>query len=104
VGIAGSTSTGDYVVMGGQVGVRDHVHIGAGARVCAMAGISNDVPDGVSMLGLPATPERDQKLKLAAISKLPEMRHEFKALRRAVAELQKAAGISDKNLPSDQAA
>ena len=28
VGIAGSTTTGDYVVMAGQVGVRDHVHIG----------------------------------------------------------------------------
>ena len=26
VGIAGSTTTGDYVVMAGQVGVRDHVH------------------------------------------------------------------------------
>ena len=30
VGIAGSTTTGDYVVMGGQAGVRDHVHIGTG--------------------------------------------------------------------------
>ncbi len=29
VGIAGSTTTGDYVVMAGQVGIRDHVHIGA---------------------------------------------------------------------------
>ena len=29
VGIAGSTTTGDYVVMAGQVGVRDHVHIGS---------------------------------------------------------------------------
>ena len=31
VGIAGSTTTGDYVVMAGQVGVRDHVHIGSRA-------------------------------------------------------------------------
>ncbi|MHC4398351.1 MAG: UDP-3-O-(3-hydroxymyristoyl)glucosamine N-acyltransferase, partial [Planctomycetota bacterium] len=28
VGIAGSTSTGDHVVMAGQAGIRDHVHIG----------------------------------------------------------------------------
>jgi UDP-3-O-[3-hydroxymyristoyl] glucosamine N-acyltransferase len=104
VGIAGSTSTGDYVVMGGQAGLRDHVHIGTGARLSAMAGITNDVPDGVVMLGIPATPERDQKLKLAAFSKLPEMRQEFKALRRAVADLQKAAGIVEKPLASDQAA
>jgi UDP-3-O-[3-hydroxymyristoyl] glucosamine N-acyltransferase len=93
VGIAGSTSTGDYVVMGGQAGLRDHVHIGTGARLSAMAGITNNVPDGTVMLGIPATPERDQKLKLAAVAKLPEMRQEFKAMRRAVADLQKAAGM-----------
>ncbi len=104
VGIAGSTTTGDYVVMGGQAGLRDHVHIGTGAELSAMAGITNDVPDGVVMMGIPATPERDQKLKLAALSKLPEMRHEFKAIRRAVAELQKLAGATKKPFETDQAA
>lgn len=104
VGIAGSTSTGDYVVMGGQAGLRDHVHIGTGARLSAMAGITNDVPDGAVMLGIPATPERDQKLKLAAVAKLPEMRQEFKQMRRAVADLQKAAGLEVTPRKSDQAA
>jgi len=94
VGIAGSTSTGDYVVMGGQAGVRDHVHIGAGAMLSAMAGITNDVPDGTVMMGIPATPEREQKLKQAALAKLPEMRKEFKEMRAALAELQKAAGTA----------
>ena len=89
VGIAGSTTTGDYVVMAGQVGVRDHVHIGTGAMLGAMAGITNDVPDGAVMMGIPATPEREQKLKQAALAKLPEMRKEFKQLRQAVAALEK---------------
>ena len=87
VGIAGSTTTGDYVVMAGQVGVRDHVHIGSRAVLGAMAGVINDVPEGVLMIGIPATPERDQKLKQAALAKLPEMRKEFKAMRRTIAEL-----------------
>jgi UDP-3-O-[3-hydroxymyristoyl] glucosamine N-acyltransferase len=104
VGIAGSSSTGDYVVIGGQAGLRDHVHIGAGARLGAMAGITNDVPDGTAMLGIPATPEREQKLKLAAVAKLPEMRQEFKAMRRAIAELQAAAGITATPRETDQAA
>jgi len=91
VGIAGSTTTGDYVVMGGQAGIRDHVHIGTGAMLSAMAGVTNDVPDGAVMMGIPATPEREQKLKQAALAKLPEMRKEFKALRKAVIELEKAA-------------
>jgi UDP-3-O-[3-hydroxymyristoyl] glucosamine N-acyltransferase len=104
VGIAGSTSTGDYVVIGGQAGLRDHVHIGNGARLGAMAGITNDVPDGAAMLGIPATPEREQKLKLAALAKLPEMRQEFKVFRRELAELQKVVGIRAKVNDSEQAA
>src|SRR4051812_7583435 len=104
VGIAGSSTTGDYVVIGGQAGLRDHVHIGTGARLSAMAGITNDVPDGAVMLGIPATPEREQKLKLAAMAKLPEMRQEFKAMRRAVADLQKKLGIEQATRESDQAA
>jgi UDP-3-O-[3-hydroxymyristoyl] glucosamine N-acyltransferase len=69
-----------------------------------MAGITNDVPDGAVMLGIPATPEREQKLKLAALAKLPEMRREFKAMRREINELQKALGTHSKPRDSDQAA
>ena len=95
VGIAGSTTTGDYVVMAGQVGVRDHVHIGSQAVLGAMAGVSNDVPEGVSMIGIPATPEREQKLKQAALAKLPEMRKEFKAMKRLLAKL--SAELEDRD-------
>jgi UDP-3-O-[3-hydroxymyristoyl] glucosamine N-acyltransferase len=84
VGIAGSTTTGDYVVMAGQVGVRDHVHIGDRAVLGAMAGVINDVPAGSRMIGIPATPERDQKVKQAAFSKLPEIRRQLKQLQRTV--------------------
>ena len=87
VGIAGSSTTGDYVVLAGQVGVRDHVHIGSGTIVGAKGGIINDVPDGSRYIGIPATPEREQKVRLAAVSKLPEMRHQLKALQRTVDKL-----------------
>lgn len=97
VGIAGSTSTGDYVVMAGQCGVRDHVHIGTGALLGAMAGISNNVPDGARMIGIPATPERDQKLKQAALAKLPEMRRQLRLLERTVAQLEERLGPEDQN-------
>jgi UDP-3-O-[3-hydroxymyristoyl] glucosamine N-acyltransferase len=87
VGIAGSTTTGDYVVMAGRVGVRDHVHVGDRAVLGAMAGVINDVPDGSRMIGIPATPERDQKIKQAVFAKLPEMRHQLKELQAAVDKL-----------------
>ncbi len=92
VGIAGSTSTGDNVVMAGQVGVRDHVHIGTGAVLCSKAGIPNDVGDGEVMLGAPATPLRQQKLQMAAISKLPEMRRQFRAMQRQFTDLMEKMG------------
>ncbi len=99
VGIAGSTTTGDYVVMAGQVGVRDHVKIGDRAVLAAMAGISQDVPAGARMLGIPATPEREQKVKQALLSKLPTMRQQLKQLQQAVEELQRQ---SESKPESDQ--
>jgi hypothetical protein len=47
------------------------------------------------MIGIPATPERDQKLKQAAFSKLPEMRQQLKKLQRIVDKLAAQAGIAD---------
>ncbi len=102
VGIAGSTSTGDYVVMAGQVGVRDHVHIGEGARIGAMAGVSNDIAPGVVAFGAPAIPERDQKVLLASLAKLPEMRREFKQVRKTLREMQ-AESLSPRGTTGDAA-
>ncbi len=87
VGVAGSSSTGDYVVMAGQVGVPDHIRIGDRAILGAKSGIMRDVPDGATMLGIPATPERDQMHKQAALARLPEMRKQLRALQRAVGKL-----------------
>lgn len=104
VGIAGSSTTGDYVVMAGQVGVRDHVHIGKGVVLCSMAGVSNNVSDGEIMLGQPATPLRRQKLQMAAIAKLPEMRRDFRQLQNQITELQKQLGIQSQIASDEQAA
>jgi len=91
VGIAGSTTTGDYVVMAGQAGVRDHVDIGAGAMLGAKAGVMHDVPEGARVVGIPATPEREQMVKQAVLSRLPEMRQQLKKLQRTVDQLVEAS-------------
>jgi UDP-3-O-[3-hydroxymyristoyl] glucosamine N-acyltransferase len=95
VGIAGSTTTGEYVVMAGQVGVRDHVHIGRGAVLGAMAGVINDVPEGRRMIGIPATEEREQKVKQASLAKLPELRKQLKSLQATVDKLAREHGMGD---------
>jgi UDP-3-O-[3-hydroxymyristoyl] glucosamine N-acyltransferase len=88
VGVAGSTTTGDWVVMAGQVGVRDHVHIGDRAVLGARSGVSSDIEAGRTVLGEPAIDLRDRKLQLAAMTKLPEMRKDLKALLARVAALE----------------
>lgn len=95
VGIAGSTTTDDYVVLGGQVGVRDHAHIGQGAMLGAMSGVMNDIPAGEYWLGVPATPGREQMYKQGALSKLPEMRKELKKLQKAVQQLTDSKSALD---------
>jgi UDP-3-O-[3-hydroxymyristoyl] glucosamine N-acyltransferase len=80
MGMAGSSSTGDYVVLAGQVGVVDHVHIGERTVVGGKAAVTKDVPPGQRLLGAPATPERDQKRMLMSLERLPEMRRDVRRI------------------------
>ena len=102
VGVAGSVTTGDYVVMAGRAGLRDHITVGRGATLGAMAGVMNDVPEGARIVGIPATPEKEQMRKQAAFAKLPETQKEVRALRKELdalatrlAELTAAASHDD---------
>ena len=88
VGIAGSVSTGDYVVMAGRVGMRDHLTVGDGAMIGAMAGVMTDVPAKARIVGIPATPELEQFRKQAALKILPETLKDYRKFRKEVAELE----------------
>jgi UDP-3-O-[3-hydroxymyristoyl] glucosamine N-acyltransferase len=90
--------------MAGQVGVRDHVHIGARAVLGSKAGVSNDVADGAEMLGSPAAPLRQAKLQMAAVAKLPEMRRQFRALQRQLENLRGGPLQADDDGAQDKAA
>ncbi len=70
VGIAGSTTIEDFVALGGQVAVRGHVRIGAGAQIAATSGVNGDVPAGARWGGIPARPVREWFREIAALKKL----------------------------------
>lgn len=82
MGIAGSSSTGDYVVVAGQAGIVDHVRIGDRAMIGAQAGVTKEVPAGLRVLGSPATPEREQKRILMTLEKLPEIRRDVQRIKQ----------------------
>lgn len=87
VGLAGSVTTGRYVVCAGQVGVADHVHLGDGCVLGAKSGVHRDLPGGRTYLGSPAIPEAEAGRMLMAQRRLPELRHQIRALELKVAEL-----------------
>jgi UDP-3-O-[3-hydroxymyristoyl] glucosamine N-acyltransferase len=87
VGLAGSCSTGDYVRIAGQVGVKDHVHMHTGCSVGAKGGVHKDIPAGETWIGYPATPEAEQKRLVFSLKRVPEMRDQVKALESKLAAL-----------------
>jgi UDP-3-O-[3-hydroxymyristoyl] glucosamine N-acyltransferase len=97
VGVAGSATTGDYVVMGGQAGVRDHIHIGARAQLAAQCGVMKDVPPNEKVVLSPAQTYRQAAENKIMIERLPEMRRQLKELQKTVAELQKQLNSSTRH-------
>ncbi len=74
-GISGSCELGDFVVLGGQVGVADHVHLGDGARVAAKSGIPpGEYPGRTDYGGYPVRTARDWKRETAALVLLARRR------------------------------
>lgn len=90
VGLAGSCTTGDYVRLGGQVGIKDHVRLNTGCAVGAKGGVHKDVPAGETWIGYPATHEQEQKRLVFSLKRVPEMRQQLKELERQVAQLTAA--------------
>ncbi|KAF0185420.1 MAG: UDP-3-O-3-hydroxymyristoyl glucosamine N-acyltransferase [Hyphomonadaceae bacterium] len=69
-GISGSVEIGDFAVLGGRVGVIDHVKIGAKAMIGAGGLALSDVPAGQVYSGYPAKPRVQWMRELVSLSKL----------------------------------
>lgn len=71
-GISGSAELGDFVALGGQVGVIGHVKVGAGAQIAATSNVHGDVPPGARWGGTPAKPIKKWFREITALSRLAE--------------------------------
>ena len=70
VGIAGSSTVGDGVMMGGQTGVADHITIGRGAHIAAKSGVMRDIEAGAVVGGFPAVPIKTWHRQTVGIARL----------------------------------
>ncbi len=90
-GIAGSARLGRGVVLGGQVGVRDHIVLHDGAQSAACACISKDVPSGTTVIGVPAVEQEQFIRERAKLRRLPQLAEQVKELIKRVDRLDAAA-------------
>jgi UDP-3-O-[3-hydroxymyristoyl] glucosamine N-acyltransferase len=72
VGISGSSTIGDFVVLGGQAGIADHVSIGSAARLAARTGVfsGQELEAGRDYGGLPAKHVKDWMREIVTLSGL----------------------------------
>ena len=82
-GIAGSSQVEDDVILGGQVGLIDHVTIGRGARVLAQGGVIGDIAPGATVWGSPARPHREVLRAQAALYRLAPLAAKLESMVRA---------------------
>lgn len=81
-GFAGSTHLSDYVVVASQSGIAGHLKIGRQATVGAKSGVMRDIPDGETVLGYPAAPDKQAKRQWIATAQLPDALRRLKALEK----------------------
>ena len=88
VGMAGSVTTGEYVVCGGQVGVVDHVYLGDKAMFAARTLVTKSVAGNTVYYGTPAQPKIAGQKQVIAIRKLPQMREKIRELSTQIQALE----------------
>lgn len=87
VGIAGSCTTGAYVVMGGQAGVAGHLHIADQVQLAAQSGVMTDVEEKGQYFGAPIMPAQQGRRVYSHLLNLDEIVKRVKELEKQVESL-----------------
>ncbi len=69
--IAGSVTIGDGAQLGGGICVKDHVEIGARARIAAMSGVITNIAPGTKVAGIPSQDSVTALRQILALRRLP---------------------------------
>lgn len=91
VGISGSSTLEDYVVLGGQAGVAGHLTIGKGSKADGQTGINSDLAPGSFVKGSPCMPYNLEQRFNVLKKKLPELFKRVDALESFAEESKKSS-------------
>lgn len=86
-GIAGSTSTGRYVVLAGQVAVAGHLHLGDGVTVAGKSGVSKSLSSG-KYGGIPAVALDEYNRNQVFLRNIEKYVEQLKSLDKRVENLE----------------
>lgn len=80
MGIAGSATIGNNVILAGKVGVRDHVVIGDNVKAAGGTGITKDVPKDSLISGTPHMPHKEWLKLQSYVKNLPKLYDKMKKI------------------------
>lgn len=87
-GFAGSSRLGDYSVVASQAGIAGHLQIGPRSTIGAKTGVMRDVPEGITVLGIPAAPDKQTKRQWIAMQQLPDLLRQVRAQQKQIDALR----------------
>lgn len=88
VGMAGSSTMGDWCQAGGQTGVAGHLTIGDRVQMGGQTGILGNIKSDRSIFGSPAMDVSDAMRSFVIIPKLPDMYRRLGALEKEVESIK----------------
>lgn len=86
-GIAGSGKVGSHCIIAGQVGIVGHIEVGNNVTIAAQSGVTRNFPDGVTILGSPATDAIKQRKNYVYQRNLDQLYKRLDELERKVKEI-----------------
>lgn len=87
-GIAGSTETGRYVVLAGQVAVNGHIKIADGVIAAGRSGITKSLTQAGKYGGVPAVPIHEHNRQSVFLKNIEGTVSEVKALKKRIEKLE----------------
>ena len=85
VGISGSTTLEDYVVIGGQAGLVGHITVGRGSKIDGQSAVNADLEPGSFVKGSPCLPYQLEQRVNVLRRKLPDLFKRVGAIEEQIA-------------------
>jgi len=89
VGLGGSSKIGKSSVLAGMSAVADHVTVGERVTVGGRAGVTKDVPDGLTISGFPAQEHKEEFRLQASLRRVKSYSERIRKLERELETLKK---------------